>query len=360
MPLQMELRFFILRRLLLLIPTTLGLTLVTFILEAFMPISVLTAPYYNPHSTIPRAIQMQHAATLLGLNLPLPLRYFVYLWRLLHGNLGIMNLQGYPGNVTEAIQLAFPNTITLAIFATVLSIAIAIPLGTYIGARPNTLADGAGRVFSLSGYAMPAFWLGLLLQIGLGKNIIEGNPVGIFPPFGSVPHLPIPPPSWYESGFSHPTHLFILDALIHGNFALAGSAFMYVVLPVLTLTYGILAGVLRFVRAGMVDESYSEYVKTARAKGVPERLVIKKHVRKNALIPTVTVLGLLFAFLLGGVVLVETVFQYPGIGLLAVNSALQFQIYGVIGTTLVFGILLMIANLIVDVAYALIDPRIRY
>lgn len=356
----MELRFFILRRILLLVPTALGLTLVMFILESFVPVVTLTAPYLNPHSSVPLSVQSQNVAVRLGLNLPLPLRYFVYLWNLIHGNLGFMNLQGYPGSVLNAIELSFPNTITLAIFATVLSVAIAIPLGTYIGARPNSAADAAGRVFSLSGYAMPAFWLGLLLQIGFGKNIISGNPVGIFPTFGAIPPLPIPTPTWFNNGFSSPTHLFIIDALIHGNFTLAGEAFMYIVLPVVTLTYTILAGVLRFVRAGMVDESHAEYVKTARAKGVPERLVIKRHIRKNAIIPTVTVLGLLFAALLGGVVLVETVFQYNGIGLLAVRSALTFQIYGVIGTTLVFGLLLMFANLVVDVVYAMIDPRIRY
>lgn len=356
----MELRFFIIRRILLLIPTMFGLTLAMFILEAAEPNKILTAPYVHPSPTVSAAVQERNAAILLGLNYPLPIRYFVYLWNLLHGNFGVINLPGYPGNVLQAIILAFPNTITLAIFATVLSVAIAIPLGSYIGSRPNTFADSAGRVFSLSGYAMPAFWLGLLLQIGLGKDIIAGNPLGIFPPYGSIPHLPIPPPSWFNNGYSYPTHLFIIDALLHGNFSLAEHAFMYIVLPVLTLTYGILAGVLRFVRAGMVDESHSEYVKTARAKGVPERLVIRRHIRKNALIPTVTVLGLLFAFLLGGVVLVEVVFQYNGIGLLAVNSAIGYQIYGVIGTTLVFGVILMVANLIVDIAYAMIDPRIRY
>lgn len=355
----MELRFYIIRRLLVLIPTVLGLTLLMFLLEAMIPNYLLEIPYYNPHSQIPMSVQLHNAELLLGLNLPLPLRYFKYLWLLLHGNLGIISLASYPSQVSAAIVQAFPNTIQLALFATALAMAIAIPLGTYIGARPNTAVDQVGRIFSLSGYAMPAFWLALMLQIVFGKNVIPGNPAGIFPLSGSVPVLPTMP-AWFHNGVTSPTHIPILDAVIHGDWTFAGGALMHVVLPTLTLTYTILAGVLRFVRAGMVDSSYQEYVKTARAKGVPESDVIKRHIRRNALIPTITVMGLLFAGLLGGAVLTETVFTYPGIGLLSVNSALNYQIYGVIGTTLVFGIILMIVNLIVDVVYALIDPRIRY
>jgi len=355
----MELRFYIIRRLLVIIPTFLGLTLIMFLLEAAVPKQFLITPYYNPHSHLSRAAQTLVIEKMLGLNLPFEEWYFIYLWRLFHGNLGVFNLAGYPGSVSAAIGLAFPNTIQLALFATALAFVIAIPLGTYIGARPNSVADQSGRIFSLSGYAMPAFWLGLLLQIGLGKGIIPNNPLAIFPFHGAYPSMSSPP-SWFQNGYSYPTHIFIIDALIHGDPGLAWGAFMHLVLPVLTLTYGILAGILRFVRAGMVDSSNQEFVKTARAKGVPEGTVIRKHIRKNALIPTVTVMGLLFAGLLGGVVLIETVFQYPGIGLLAVDSALQFQIYGVIGTTLVFGIILMVTNLVVDVVYALIDPRIRY
>lgn len=135
---------------------------------------------------------------------------------------------------------------------------------------------------------------------------------------------------------------------------------MHVVLPVITLTLSLLAGILRFLRSSMVDASNSEYIKTARAKGVPEKTVIKLHMRRNALIPTVTVLGLLFAFLLGGVVLVEDIFGYPGIGLLALSAILSGSIYGVLGTTFLFGIILVVANLFVDVVYSILDPRIRY
>ncbi len=355
----MELRFYIVRRILVLIPTLLGLTLLMFILLAMIPPALLEIPYYNPRSGVPREVQLHNAALLLGLNLPLPLRFFKYVWLLLHGNLGIMNLAGYPSSVAQAILQAFPNTIQLALFSTILALAIAVPLGTYIGARPNTPVDQAGRIFSLSGYAMPAFWLALMLQIVLGRNVIPGNPFGVFPISGSVPDVAVAP-SFFVNGVTYPTHIPIFDALMHADWSYAWGSFMHVVLPTLTLTYGILAGVLRFIRAGMVDSTYQEYVKTARAKGVPEKDVIRIHIRKNALIPAITVMGLLFAGLLGGAVLTETVFDYNGIGLLSVLAATSYQIYAVIGTTLVFGIVLMFANLIVDVVYALIDPRIRY
>ena len=358
----MELRYFILRRILLLIPTILGLSIFMFILIEAVPKAILVTPYINPHSPLPYLVQESNALKLLGFNYPPPIAYLFYLDRLLHGNLGLMSMPGYPNSVSAAIIDALPNTIQLTIFASIVSIAIAIPLGTYIGARPNSVADQASRVFSLTGYAIPAFWLALLLQLALGKGTIFGNPFGVFPISGSYNPsiIPYPAPSWFVNGYTNPTHLVIFDSLIHGDIPLFFDALKHIVLPVLTLTYTLLAGILRFMRAGMVDASNQEYVKTARSKGVPEKLVIKKHIRKNAMIPTVTVMGLLVAGLLGGVVLVEYVFAYPGMGYLTTQGILSYQVWLIIGTTLVFGLILVLTNLVVDVAYALTDPRIRY
>lgn len=358
----MELRYFVIRRLLLLIPTLLGLTVITFILLRALPIGTVLSQYINPHAgNIP--LQIERAKILLGLNYPAPLQYFFYINNLLHGNLGYMQSTFYNGSVLRGIELFLPNTLQITIFAVVLSVIIAIPVGTYIGARPNSFADQFGRVFSLTGYAMPAFWLALVLQIVFGKGILNW-PGAIFPFYGQIGLL-ANPPAWLVSTAggqlsSSPTHMIFFDALFHGDLAIAGDAFMHLVLPVLTLTYIILAGILRFMRAGMIDSTYQEYVKTARAKGVPEPVVIKKHIRKNALIPTVTVLGLLFASLLGGVVLIELVFLYPGMGLFGIEAVLSYSIYGVMGTTLFFGLFLVFANLVVDVVYAMMDPRIRY
>ncbi len=338
--------------------------MLVFILLRAFPDSYLISKYINPKSAVPISVQIEHAKELLGLNYPVFIQYFFYVKALFIGQWGQMSTPVYTGPVLTAIELFFPSTIQLALFATILSILIAIPLGTYIGARPNSVADQIGRVFSLTFYAVPIFVLGIVLQIVFGQNVIAGNPLGLFPISGkfALSAVPAIPPPWFDAstGLTSPTHLPLFDAILHGDWPLASSSFIYLILPTITLTLSLLAGILRFIRAGMVDASNQEYVKTARSKGVPEELVIKRHIRKNALIPTVTVLGLLFASLLGGVVVIEEVFAYYGIGYLALNALLYLAIYGVLGTTFVFGLTLMIANLIVDIAYAFIDPRIRY
>lgn len=362
----MELKYYILRRLLATIPTLLGVTLLTFILVRSIPTGLLVSQYVNPNSPIPISVQKANAIQALGLNLPIPVEYFVYLKNLLIGNWGTMSSSFYNGPVLQGISEFLPNTLQLSIFAFILSIAISIPLGTYMGSRPNSLADHVGRIVALSGYSMPLFWLALILQLVLGKGVFN-DPISVLPISGTFSYvsLPFPPPHWLvnqASGqvLSQPTHMILFDALLHGDVKLAGDAFLHIILPVLTLTYGLLAYLLRFIRSGIVDSSRQEFAKTARAKGVPPKSILKSHVRPNGILPSITTMGLLVAFLLGGVVLVEEVFQYPGMGLLSVNSVLSFSIYGIMGTTLVFSFIVIIANLVVDIVYVKIDPRVRY
>jgi len=362
----LQLGFYVLRIIIAMIPTLFGLTLLMFLLERTIPPSILASQYVNPDSTVPIQQQLHNAYIELGLNRPAPVQFFYYLINLLHGNLGYMNSSYYSGSVLGAIETYFPNTAQLVIFSMALTLLISFPLGTYIGARPGSISDHASRIFAITGYAIPTFWLGLMLQLLFGRGVMN-LPVSVFPLDGIVSSsaLPNPLPSWLINPvtgalYSSPTHMILFDALLHGDFSLAFNAFMHLVLPVITLTYALLAGLLRFIRSGMVDTSRKEFVRTARAKGVPERLVVTKHIRRNALIPAVTVVGLLLADLLGGVVVTETVFEYPGMGLLSVNAAISDEIYGVVGTTLVFGLIMVIVNLIVDVVYAYLDPRIRY
>lgn len=350
----MELKYFVLRRVLLIVPTIIGITVFVFILMRSFPDNLLVSGYINPHSSLPRATQIKIAEEQLGLNLPPPVQYFYYIANLFKGDWGFVT-KPVPMPVLTGIELFLPNTVQLTIFASILSIIISIPLGTFIGSRPNSISDQVGRAFSLVGYAMPQFVLGIFLIIVT---------LGVLPSYGIV-NVPIPPPGWLinqQTGYivSSPTHLVFFDALIHGNLSIAASAFIHLILPVITLTYAILAGLLRFIRAGMVDATNQEYVKTARSKGVPEGMVIKRHIRKNALIPTITVMGLLIAALLSGVVIIEILFQYHGIGWFTVQATLNNQIYGVMDTTLVFGFILVSANLLVDIVYAFMDPRIRY
>ena len=358
----MELKYYIIRRLLVLIPTLLGLLLLTFIMLNALPQSYLIQQFIPQKvlSKAQRQADVQLAINTLGLNRPLPVQFLIYVNSIIHGNWGFMypNASGgtsfYTGPVLAGIFEYFPVTLEIAIFAVIFSIILAIPLGTYIGSKPNSVSDQVGRVFSLSGYAMPTFFLALLLQLiaspyfpsyiygqGYPKNVQYG---------------------FIQNGISQPTHMLVFDALLHGDFSLALSAFGHLVLPVIALSYGLLAGLLRFIRAGMVDASNQEYVKTARAKGVPEKQVLKKHVRKNALLPSITVFGLVFSGLLGGVVVIEEVYRINGLGRFGIStvSGGYIQFFGILGTTLFFGIVLVLANLIVDVLYALMDPRIRY
>ncbi|MCL4315082.1 MAG: ABC transporter permease [Candidatus Thermoplasmatota archaeon] len=350
----MELKYFIIRRALVIIPTLMGLTILTFLLLwAYGPNLVAAGFESEKYHNVAAALAAQ------GFNFSDPIgTYFSYLAHLFTGNWGTIN-QPISAKTLTAVEIFFPNTIQLAIAATIVSVIIAIPLGTYIGARPNSPADQAGRIFSLSGYALPAFWLAYVLIILFGKKVGVVPYLNIFPYDGNG-SLNVSSPIFNNFHVSTPTHILLIDALIAGDIPLFESAFMHLILPVATLTYGILAGILRFIRAGMVDASNQEFVKTARAKGVPEKTVIKKHIRKNALLPTVTVLGLLVSSLLGGVVTVEYVFDYLGIGYLAVYTAEATQVWGILVLTFIFGIILMITNLIVDVIYAFLDPRIRY
>lgn len=362
----MELRYYILRRLIAMIPTILGVTILVFVLIRSIPPGLLVSQYVNPNSPVPIAQQKANAIVALGLNTPIPVAYLIYLKNLLIGNWGSMSSTFYSGPVLAGISEFLPNTLQLSIFAFILSIVISIPLGTYMGSKPNSLADHAGRVIALSGYSMPLFWLALMLQILLGVGVLN-DPLSVFPISNTFSYssLPIPPPAWLISTgskfiISEPTHMILFDALIHGDFGLAWDAFLHLVLPVITLTYGLLAYLLRFIRSGIVDSSRQEFTRTARAKGVPAKTILKTHVRPNGILPSITTMGLIVAFLLGGVVLVEEVFQYPGMGLLSVNSVLSFQIYGVMGTSIVFAFIVILANFVVDLVYVKIDPRVKY
>lgn len=371
----MELKYYIIRRLLVLIPTLLGLVLITFILMNAMPHSFLIEQFINRHSTVPvggpspgypygkPGTQWYSAVMTLGLNYPTPVQFLIYVNNLIHGNWGFMypNSNGgsyYTGPVLAGILQYFPLTLEIAMFAIIFSIIVAIPIGTYIGSKPNSVSDQVGRVFSLSGYAMPIFFLALVLQIIV-------NPY--FPKYITGQGYPVTQKIWWiqtisGTKVSTPTHMLVIDSLLHGDFSLAATAFGHLILPIIAVSYGLLAGLLRFIRAGMVDASNQEYVKTARAKGVPEKQVLRKHIRKNALLPSITVFGLVFSSLLGGVVVVEDVYDLNGLGRFTLSTVQNgyIQFFGVLGTTLFFGIVLVLANLIVDVVYALMDPRIRY
>jgi ABC-type dipeptide/oligopeptide/nickel transport system permease component len=355
----LKLRYYVLRRLLLTIPTLLGLTVIIFALVHVGGNARLIGAYVKPSSVIPVAQQEAAVNAQLHLNDPLIVQYFYWLSAFLQGNWGQTSTSVYTGPVTGAIALFYPNTLVLAVFSAILIAAIGIPLGVTSAVRKDSIFDQLTRVISFAGFSIPVYWLGLLLLIVFASANISPY-LNIFPIGGVIDARLIGQASWFQNGISYPTHLLILDALLNGRPDVFANALMHLVLPVLTLTFGVIASILRVTRSSMQDALNQDYVRTARAKGLSERIVINVHARRNALIPVVTLMGFLVANLLGGVVLTETVFNYLGLGYWATQALFNGDVGGIMGVTVIFGITYIAANLVIDIVYGFIDPRIRY
>jgi ABC-type dipeptide/oligopeptide/nickel transport system permease component len=335
------------RRLLLLPVTILGLTLLIFLfMSALSPYQLLSTYVSNP-----RQLQGGAAKTLIkqyGLDKPFYIKYVNYLDQIIHGNLGWSVTLNEP--VTETIVQRFPATIELAIYAIIPIIFIGIWLGVVAAVHHNGFIDQILRVVALIGYSVPAFVLGLVLLF------IFYGVLGWLPPgrlglsFDMIYNSPV---------FHHYTGLVTIDSLLNGRIWMFLDAIKHLIDPVITLSFLSWAGLLRITRSSMLESLGQDYVRTARAKGLSENVVINKHARRNALIPATTVAGLMFIGILGGVVITETIFNFPGIGSLMAQASEQLDYATVLGLTLVYGLVTVIGNLIVDVSYALIDPRVR-
>jgi peptide/nickel transport system permease protein len=286
--------------------------------------------------------QIAMMRTQLALDRPLFVQFAQYLGGVLTGDLGNSVKTGRP--VTQEILARLPATLELAVFATLLALLIGIPVGVLSALVPNTWLDHLVRVVSLVGVSAPAFLLAVVLQlvfaIGLGWLPVSGRHAAYF-----VPER--------LTGFA------MLDALILGELELALDALRHVILPTLVLAAFLAATLGRYVRASMLEVMSEDYVRTARAKGVGEFAVVFVHALRNAVLPAITVIGLKFAELLGGAILTETIFAWPGIGRF-MFEAIKNRDYPVIqGTTLVFALLFMAISLLVDAIYAIVDPRLR-
>ncbi len=283
-----------------------------------------------------------------GLRKPLPVQYGIWLKEVLKGDLGYSETAKMP--VERAIRAFFPATLELTLVAFLPILVLGVYLGTLSAVYKDRWLDHLTRFVAITGYSLPSFVLGLLLlMVFYGK-------------------LQLLPPGRYSldvdllvhsEGFRHATGLLTLDCLLNGKPAAAWDVFKHMILPGATLIYINLALLLRITRSSMLEELGKDYVRTARAKGLPGSLVVKKHALRNALIPVVTLSSLLFIGLLGGVVITETVFDYPGIGRWGVVAAQQLDIPGVLGSTLLAATLFVLANLLSDILYAVVDPRIR-
>ena len=311
---------YIIRRILLLIPLLLAVSLITFTLIHVAP----GDPISTQFGLDPRGIDKETVDRLreeLGLNDPLPVQYFNYLRNLLKGDMGNSITTRSP--VRDEILSRLPATLELAVAAIVLVLLFAIPLGIISAMNRGSLIDNLSMGGALLGVSMPSFWFGimlmLLLSLELGWLPSAGRGDGTF--WGEIRSL---------------------------------------LMPALTLAVGMIGIVTRIMRSSMLEVLNQDYVWTAHSKGLLPRTVLLRHVLRNALIPVITILGLQFASLLGGTVIVETIFAWPGIGRLAITAISRRDYPIIMGTVLVFSTLFVMVNLIVDVIYTYIDPRIRY
>jgi peptide/nickel transport system permease protein len=283
-----------------------------------------------------------------GLNQPFYQQYWRWLSGILHGNLGWSKTAQMP--VVQAIKLYFPATLELGLWSFTPIMFIGTWLGIQAAIHHDTIIDHTARVFSIVGYSFPTFVFGLLVLMVFYANLQW------FPPgrLSDWAYAVVISPAFHQY-----TGMNTVDALLNLRFDIFLDALRHLFLPALTLAYVNWALLLRVARSSMLDVLQQDYVRTARAKGMPERMVINKHARPNAMIPVATIGGLLLVGLLNGVVITETVFNYRGMGLFAANAALNFDAVTILSIALLAGSLLVFANLVVDVLYSYLDPRIR-
>ena len=349
---------YIIRRLLLVPVLLFGVTLIIFgMLQALGPVE-RSALYIRDFPKNDKAVQ--GVIRKYGLDKPFWVQYWIWLngrvdtvtgernGGILHGDFGYSRTASQP--VIDIIKTRFPNTVELALWAVFPVLSVGIWLGVQAAIHQNGWVDQFARIFSIVGTSFPTFVFGLLVLM------LFYGVLGWFPP-GKMS-------DWVNqlilsSEFHRYTKLLTIDALLNGRLDVFWDAIKHMILPILTLSYINWATFVRVTRSSMLETLRMEYVVTARAKGLKEKDVINKHARPNAMIPITTLAGFQVVALLGGVVITETVFNYPGIGQAAAAAAQQLDVVTVLGFAIFNGLILIIANLVVDILYATIDPRVR-
>lgn len=318
---------YIIRRLLLMIPILLGVTFITFIIINASG-DPLAGNQLNPRI---KPADLENMRRNLGLDDPLHERYFIWLRSLLTGDLGVSFSNGTP--VLDRVINVMPNTLLLSVSSVFLALVIAIPIGILAAVRRNSVFDRIATTLSVAGFAVPTVWLGLMLITLFAVKFRDWGLPTL--PVGGVRDLRDP-----DGG--------ITDRIEH------------LILPVTALTIPQLAGWVVYIRSSMLEVIQQDYVRTASAKGLHRRVIMLSHAFRNALLPLITLVGLGIPELLGGSLIVENVFAYPGMGRLAVNAVTESDFPLVMGTTLIFALLVILGNLLADILYVVFDPRIRY
>ncbi len=333
----MQIRDYLIRRLLVLPFLVVGVSIVVFTLTRVggSPIGIYLSHEMN-------AAEVAELEERFHLDEPLPVQYFYWVGGVLQGDLGWSGVASAP--VTEVFPSKLAATMELAVASAIVAVSLGIALGTFAGARRNRMPDHIARVVSISGAAMPLFWFAIVMLIVFWVKL------GWFPIGRSDPDI--------FASIDHPTGLYTVDSLLALDFNAFSDAIWHLILPALTLGYGATAIIARMMRSSLVEELQEDYVDAARAKGLPERLVLRRHARRNALMPTVTVIGLSFGFLLQGTVVAEIIFRWPGLGRWMADSVLRGDQATIMAYVLFTSILFLIVNLIVDVVYAYLDRRV--
>lgn len=323
-----------------LIPVLLGVTLVTFFLTHVIPgnpIDSMVSPLASP-------AERHHLIVQNGLDKSIFVQYVDYIWHLLHGNMGTSFTTSHP--VLSDLTSRLGATFELTLYAMLLALLVGIPLGIWTAVRRGHLADHVGRVISVSGIALPSFWLSLMLLYLLyfRAHILPA-------PYGRI-NPEIKPPTDI-------TGLYTIDSLLTGNWKALGSAAQALVLPVCVLAFGVMAPIARITRSGMIEALDSDYVRAARSLGLSSRTVILGHAFRNALLPLITMIAVLWGYLLGGVVLVEEIFSWPGLGQYVFTAITSTDYPAVQGFILYATTMYVLLFLIVDLLFLAIDPRVR-
>lgn len=335
----MQMIKYMIKRILMLIPVLIGVSIIVFlIMRVFSPDP---APIVLGEHATQQSMQEWRLAN--GLNDPIWLQYVNYIKDAMTGNLGTSYYTKAP--VTQEIFSRFPATIELAIAAIIFASLLGIFLGVVSAVKKNSIFDNGGRILALIGVSMPIFWLGILLIILFSGTLHWLPSTGRLNPLYQPTQI---------------TGFYLIDSLLTGNMNALVDALRHLVLPALALGMYSMAIITRMTRSSMLESMSQDYIRTARAKGITNRRVIRKHALRNALIPIVTVIGLQFGSLLGGAVLTETVFSWPGIGAYTVNCILKSDFPVVQGVVLLVAVVYVLVNLAVDIIYAFLDPRIKY
>jgi peptide/nickel transport system permease protein len=314
---------FILKRFLLMIPTLLGVAAIIFLLLRVIPGDVVEAKYMSGEGQGMSNQVMAEERAKLGLDKPVWQQFGMWVWRLLHFDLGVSMWTGSP--ITEEIKLRFALSLQVALMATVIATVLAIPLGIIAALKQDTWVDYAVRIFSIAGLAMPSFWLGILMILGF-LIIFKWVPPMVYTPFWVDP--------WQNM--------------------------VQLIWPALAVGYRYSAVATRMTRSAMLEVLREDYIRTARAKGLWLKLILVRHALKNAMLPVITVIGLEFAFLLGGLVVTEQVFNLNGLGLLFVQAIARRDYTLTQALVLLVASAFIFVNFLMDIMYAWLDPRIRH